>query len=214
LPPPKDTELRAGTIDGVSRSVMRLAAAAAAAGVAVGALSLGGQSLGGVWGRLGNSGAVWLCAAFLVGSLFDTITEAALGGLLTLVGAVFGYYVSAKWFVSAGVNPSAVAIWVATAIVGGPVFGAAGEAWRRGAGWPRIAAVALLGGALVGESVYLAAYVRSGLPVAAPMVVLGLTMPALLLRTGHDRARGWMLLVPCAIATFGAYRLIGWAFTR
>ena len=64
----------------------------------VGALSLGGQALGGVWGRLGNSGAVWLCAAFVVGSLLDSTRRA--GGFLTLAGAVIGYYAAASWFVS------------------------------------------------------------------------------------------------------------------
>jgi hypothetical protein len=95
----------------------------------VGALSLGGQALGGVWGRLGNSGAVWLCAAVRgrEPARLDSTRRAALGGFLTLAGAVIGYYAAASWFVSAGVSATSVGIWVATAAVGGPVFGAAGE---------------------------------------------------------------------------------------
>ena len=189
-------------------------AAAAAAGVGVGALSLGGQALGGVWGRLGNSGAVWLCAAFVVGSMLDTTRRAALGGFLTLAGAVIGYYAAASWFVSAGVNATSVGIWVATAAVGGPVFGAAGEIWRRRKGWPRIAAAALLGGALVGESLYLAGSAPDAMFVGGLMAVIGLAMPGVMLNAWRDRVRGWLLLLAFACLTFGAYHLIDWVFAR
>ena len=180
----------------------------------VGALSLGGQALGGVWGRLGNSGAVWLCAAFVVGSLLDSMRRAALGGFLTLAGAVIGYYAAASWFVSAGVSATSVGIWVATAAVGGPVFGAAGETWRRGTGWPRIIAAALLGGAVVGEGLYLAGSVPDARFVVGPMAVIGLALPGVLLHVWRDRVRGWLLLPAFAGLTVGAYHLIDRVFAR
>ena len=122
-------------------------------GVAVGVVTLIGQSmLSAEWNRLANSGAIWLLASFLVGSRMPTIGRAAIAGMATLVLAVVSYYVAAK-VAGAGVSTRMVVIWVGTALVGGPVYGAAGYWWRTGPLVRRVIAIGLMGGIVTAEGV-------------------------------------------------------------
>ena len=122
-------------------------------GVAVGVATLLGQSvLPGDWNRLANSGAIWLLASFLVGSRMPTNGRAAVAGMATLVLAVV-VVLRRGQAGGAGVSTRTVVIWVGTALVGGPVYGAAGHWWRTGPPTRRVVAIGLMGGIVTAEGV-------------------------------------------------------------
>ncbi len=70
--------------------------------------------------------------------------RAAIAGAMTQAGLVVGYYASAR-LSALPVAWSSVLIWVATGVVAGPVYAAAGAAWRDRRILPRVAALGLLG---------------------------------------------------------------------
>lgn len=128
-------------------------AAAVAAGLGVGALTSFGQTvLGGTWfAGLTNAVSPWLVASFLVGSLARRGWVAALAGLLACAGEVAGYYLTAD-LRGFGVGAAAVATWVVSGVVGGPVFGWAGRLWRTAEGRWRGLGPALLAGCWLAEA--------------------------------------------------------------
>lgn len=193
------------------------AAGIAAAGLAVGALSLAAQAnLGNGWSQVGNSGAVWLLAAFVVGALMGSELWAATAGLGTLVGAVIGYYLTAHLVVNAGVDARSVGYWLALAVAGGPVFGLAGRWWRTGRDDRRGAVgSALLGAAFLAEGIYmLTIFWHPQTPVGWIEIVVGIAVPVVLGRSARERLVALALLLPLAAAGVGVYEAVNWAFMR
>jgi hypothetical protein len=184
-----------------------------ASGFALGFLTLLGQKwLHGAWLAVVNSGAVWLLPAFVAGSFMRTDATAAAAGAGLLVAAVVGYYAPVPLVVEgAAANSHSVAIWSATAVVGGPVYGLAGRWWRRGRTWRIWVALGLLGGAFLAEG---AARLHAGNDGAAgwTMVAVGLALPLLLGRSARDRAFGLVTTAPVVALTAVAYTVINWAF--
>jgi len=119
--------------------------AASVVGLLVGAATSGAQTvLGGTsFAGLANAVSPWVVAPFLVGSTGRGRFSAPVLGLITCVGEVAGYYLTAaaRGF---GVNPSMVALWVVAGVVGGLVFGLAGRSWRAASGRERGLGAALL----------------------------------------------------------------------
>jgi hypothetical protein len=185
------------------------------AGLGIGVLTAYAQGwLPGQWGTLANSGAVWLVFAFAVGSFMPSGGGAAAAGFVTLVGAVIGYYVAVPIVVDgAAANLHSVVIWSGTALVGGPVFGVAGRWWRSHRPAPRPSiALALLGGALVGEGLYLTMCCSRFKTAGLVMFAAGLMVPLALGRSTRERLIAFALMVPLVVVAFGAYRAINWAF--
>jgi hypothetical protein len=184
-----------------------------AAGLALGVVTMFGQTwLDGPWLALVNSGALWLLPAFVAGSAMRSNVAAAAAGSGLLIAAVVGYYGSVSFVVEgAHANSRSVAIWVATALVGGPVYGIAGRWWRRSRSWRAWVALGLLGGAFVAEG---AARLRGGYDHSAglAMVAAGLLLPLVLGRSGRDRLFGLFVTVPVVAVTAIAYAAINWAF--
>lgn len=173
------------------------AAAVLGAGLALGLLTLLGQRwLHGAWLAIVNSGAVWLLPAFVAGSLMRSDAGAAVAGAALLVAAVVGYYAPVPLVVEgAAANAHSVAVWIATALVGGPVYGLAGRWWRRRRGWRSCAALGLLGGAFLAEG---AARLHAGGGGAAgwTMVAIGVALPVALGRSTRERAIGLAAAAP------------------
>lgn len=99
-------------------------------GLAVGAATSFGQAhLDQPLNALVNSASAWLVAPFFLGAAMTTLRGAALAGFVGCLLQVVGYYVTAelRGFSAGG---AIVAFWLACAVVGGPVFGAAGHLWR------------------------------------------------------------------------------------
>jgi hypothetical protein len=189
------------------------AATVLVAGFALGFLTLLGQKwLHGAWLAVVNSGAVWLLPAFVTGSLMRTDAAAAAAGAALLVAAVVGYYAPVPLVVEgAAASSHSVAIWIATALVGGPVYGLAGRWWRRGRTWRTWVALGLLGGAFVAEGASRLHAGNDG-PAGWTMVAIGLALPLLLGRSAQDRALGLVATAPVVALTAVAYALINWAF--
>ncbi|MET0773539.1 MAG: DUF6518 family protein [Candidatus Limnocylindrales bacterium] len=190
---------------------MRWLAVAVVAGLATGALTLAGQAvLPTEANRLANSGAIWVSVAFAVGWRAPSDAMAALAGLMALVAALVGYFVTAA-IAQAGVSASTVAIWVAVALIGGPVFGIAGR-WRATApGWRAAIAVAALGAVYLSEGLW----TLWGIPHMAlagwASVVVGCLITLLLASDRDTRTRACLLLVPLTalgLAGYGAIDLV------
>jgi Family of unknown function (DUF6518) len=107
---------------------------AAAAGLAAGAVtSLLQKYLGAPWLSLVNSASPWLTVMFAAGALWPGPRGAALAGAATGLLELAGYYLTAAARgYSAG--HGIVVFWAACAVIGGPLFGAAGWAWWRARG--------------------------------------------------------------------------------
>jgi hypothetical protein len=107
----------------------RVALLAVACGLAVGALTyLGQRHLHGSLNALVNSASAWLVMPFLIGSGLRGWLSAAVAGLATCTLQLVGYYGLAGLQGYSG--GSVLFFWTACAAVGGPLFGAAGSAWR------------------------------------------------------------------------------------
>jgi hypothetical protein len=191
-------------------SALANTALALGVGVLVGLATRFGQGvLPGQWNTLVNSGAIWLIPVFFVGSLARSLVWAAIAGAVTLVVTVGGYYGSAA-LTGAPISIRAVAFWLAMAFVAGPLYGAAGRWWHSDRRALRVFGVALLGGVLVAEGLYIVVVLRyywSG----CTMVAVGV-IAAFLLARRADRLRT-LLAVPLPAAAAGVvYAALDWLF--
>jgi hypothetical protein len=180
-------------------------------GVAVGALTFVGQRfLPGQWNTLVNSGAIWLVPVFVVGSRTRSLPWAAAAGVATLLATLAGYYVL---YTLAGTPKSLfyVALWVGVALIAGPLFGVAGCAWRSDRRRRRVVGLAMLGGVLAAEGLYLVivlGYLWSGWS----LVVAGVVAVVVLSSRG-DRLLT-LAVSPLPIAAAGlVYAAINWLGT-
>ena len=124
-----------------------------AIGVAIGvATSFLQAPLSMPWAALANSASPWLTAGFFCGALQSRRGTAIAAGLSASVLEVLGYYVTSM---SRGFPASYayIVFWTVCALVGGPLFGLAGWAWRRGTGRSRIIGAAFLPGTFIAEAV-------------------------------------------------------------
>lgn len=170
---------------------------------------------------LANAVGPWVVPAFAAGTLARRPSVAAVAGTLVCFGEVGGYYLLSL-VRDFGVNPAMVITWVATGVVGGPVFGAAGWCWRhmRSLRWAGLGA-ALMGGVFlsegaIGYGVYLQ-YTGDAVLFctlgALLVVTLGATAPAARAARAPGRGIGtatvWLLLVfPLGAAGQALLRLI------
>jgi hypothetical protein len=182
------------------------------AGLLTGVLTLAAQAvLPEALNRLANSGAIWVTVAFVVGALIGDWRAAAFAGTVTLLLAVGGYYAAAG-VAGAGVSVGALAIWGGTAIVGGPVYGAAGWAWYARRDRAEAIAAALLGAVYLAEGVYTLLVVPAMAPAGVVEVVVGVLLGAALPRSRDNRRTALLLLVPLAVAGTAGYLLIDQLF--
>ena len=104
--------------------------------------------------NLGNAAAPWVLAAFAAGAMTISLPASVANGVGTLLVAVATYYaIQAIQFIEYGeLRLGILALWVAVAMIVGPVFGAAGNAWHRKRR-PGLA-VGVLSGALIAEAAF------------------------------------------------------------
>lgn len=158
------------------------------------------------WLALVNAASPWLTTAFVAGALQPRLRNAVALGLAATALQVVGYYATAEL---RGFEASSqyVALWSACAVIGGPVFGAAGHLWRRAE--PAGPGGALLVAAFASEA--LVAYeLRLGYTSSA--VLFGVI--ALLLAVGLGRHRAqhvalWRWLVPAFLAGILGHAALG-----
>lgn len=113
------------------------------AGLAVGvATSFAQGLLAGPVAGLANAASPWLVAPFGVGAASRTWPRTAAAGLLTCVAEVAGYYATAS-LRGFGVGTTTL-VWLAVALLAGPLFGIAGRLWWTARGRLRGLGAALL----------------------------------------------------------------------
>jgi len=190
------------------RSLAAAACGALGIGALVGAATFFGQGImPGQWNTLVNSGAIWLVAPFFVGARLGSRRLAAILGATVLLATVVGYYCVAG-LSGAPMSTWMTAFWLGVALVAGPLYGIAGR-WRYDDKRAlRVAGVALLGGVLLAEGLYLMAllgYFWSG----GVMLIAGLLATVLLARRG-DRLATLVALAVAALAAGSVYLLLSW----
>ena len=182
------------------------------AGAAIGAAAWFADGLAWPLGLLipANAIGAWLGVAFVLGASARTIPTGALRGVIGLIAAVAAYYILIAIFgqgLRALGASHAATIWGGVALVAGPVMGGAGAVWRHGSGWPRAIGVALLAAALFAEGFSFGAPrlvhldqlgTDPGALLFGAEMLLGLTLPAILLRRG-ERIRGYVAMGALAI---------------
>ena len=167
------------------------------------------------WNVLANSGAVWSAGAFLVCAVVRARERvAALAGVVVLLGALVSYYVSAQVIHGFPPGTSIAAVWVVVALIAGPVFGVAGNWWRETVDWRHIVALALLGGVLIGEGVYLLVEVRTQGNAGWVEIVVGVLVPLLLGKTKRARVAALLLVIVVAVAAYLGYLVLDLALAR
>ena len=128
-----------------------IAPISAIAGLAAGALTSILQAfLGFPWLALANAASPWLVPPFCAGAVRRRVGRAVAMGLVTCVCEVAGYYLTAALRGYSG-DLRYELLWTACALAGGPVSGAAGWLWRRGAGRLRLLGAAALPAAFLAE---------------------------------------------------------------
>jgi len=197
----------------------RLVVLGALTGLALGALTRWVDNLPDGWRSLALIGAPWLGLAFLLGAfavLWGARSRvAAVVGAVATVGAVLGYYGYMR-IVEHEANAYYLAhyltFWLVPALLGGPLFGAAGAVWRGGHGPIKAGAVGLLSAVCVGEGgwetlrLLSTSFQRQADVVNVAELALGLALPLVLLHVWRDRL--------LAYGTIAVFALIGAACLR
>lgn len=174
-------------------------------GIALGALAWLSDQLEYPYSALipANAIGAWLGLGFILGASAKTVPTGALRGLVGLLSAVAAYYLlislSEAGFRLIGA-PHAATTWGAVGLIAGPIFGAAGGAWRHLEGNRRAIAVGLLAASLIAEGVRFG-LLRSGDlggVIYLVEIAIGLLLPTLLLRP-RERLAGYGATLPLAI---------------
>ena len=180
---------------------------ALALGVAVGVLtSLLQAHLEFPWLALVNAASPWLTTAFVAGALQSRLSTAMLVGAAATALEVVAYYVTAD-LRGFGVSMNYVLLWSMCAVVGGPIFGAAGHVWRRAA--PAGLGTALLVAAYASEAVVLyhftLGYTSAAWLFGAIALLLGLGLGRH--RSQYPALARWLL--PAFIAGVAGHAALG-----
>ena len=164
-------------------------------GLALGIVTQLGQSvLPDAWSPIANAISPWLAVAFLVGAAMPSPRTAAVAGTATLTLALVGYYATTELRYGIGGGTGSLVRWGLGALIGGPVFGIAGLAWRHGTIAQRAIGLGLLAACFIAEGVYQARVVAH--PEAGVLfVAVGLLIPVLG-RTMNDRLWAYAATVP------------------
>jgi hypothetical protein len=161
-------------------------------GLAIGVLtSLGQTYLSGALNAFVNSASAWLIAPFFVGSRMTSSRGAAAAGFAVWALQIVGYYATSelRGFSSGG---AVLLFWTACALVGGPIFGGAGELWRTGTDRTRGLGAAVLAAAFLAEGAWVYVHELRYYDTAALWIGIGLVLA--LTMTHGLRERRWLAL--------------------
>jgi hypothetical protein len=157
-------------------------AAATLIGIAIGAATaLLQPHLSLPWSALVNSASPWLLGGFAAGALAARRRLALAAGLSACAVMVAAYYITAA-AIELPVARSLGAFWLACALVGGPVSGLAGWAWRRGSGRARAYGAAFPSGTFIAEAIGAYGFRLHYQPAAELFLLIGAALLCLLIR--------------------------------
>ena len=182
----------------MSREAGRTLVVAVVAGLVVGAFTqLGQRFLPDALQPVTNSISPWVSLSFAVGAVSRRPLLAAVGGWLSLIFALVGYYALVEAQYGYGASTSSLVLWGAASLLGGLVFGPAGWFWRNGSTVQHAIAAGLLAAAFVAESAYLFVVLQpEARPAAALFQVIGLALPALLGSSWSQRRLAYVAVLP------------------
>jgi hypothetical protein len=185
---------------------VRVAAAIVVGGLAVGVLTSFGQTvLDGPAHAFVNSASAWLVPAFIAGAFVVTLRGGALAGLAICLLELAGYYVTAHLRGFAA-GRGIVLFWLACAVVGGPLLGVAGAAWRRGWGWGG----AVLAACFIAEGLWVYLHVLHYTGTAVLWLAIGAAIALSLARS----RQGILWLIPLVVAGVAAEAVLGLIYTQ
>jgi hypothetical protein len=138
--------------EGLERGVVGLSLALLI-GVTIGtATSIGQAHLNLPWSSLVNSASPWLLGGFFAGALQQRRRTGIAAGLLACVSEVVAYYAVTEVRGYPASNGE-IAFWIVTAVIGGPLFGWGGWAWRHGPARLRPLGACLVGATFLAEAI-------------------------------------------------------------
>jgi hypothetical protein len=162
------------------------------AGLGIGAATSFGQGhLSGALSPLVNSASAWLVAPFFFGSRMTSVRGAAAAGFAVCVLQLVGYSVTAelRGFSAGG---TIVVFWTMCAVVGGPIFGAAGRLWRVHAEPLHSVGSAVLPAAFLAEGLWVYVHELRYWGAAALWLAIGALLALVMTRGLRDRR--WIVL--------------------
>ncbi|MFG2072524.1 DUF6518 family protein [Nonomuraea maritima] len=204
----------------IPASPWTLAALALGVGLVGGAATSFGQTvLSGGWHALVNSTAPWATVAFLVGlRAAGHWRRAAVAGVLSQLGLLAGYYVTAE-LRGYPTGLGAVVIWAVAGVVAGPVYGAAGALLRADRRLLRAVATGLTGSAWGADGLrflWLASDAQSnsgpGATAGWSFLLISVLLPVALARSARDRVYALLVLIAGVGAVAVASLVIDQAF--
>jgi hypothetical protein len=166
------------------------------AGLGVGAVTAVLQGhLAEPWASLVNAASPWVTPAFFLGLLWRRLPTAMLAGAVACGLELAGYY-STDLARGYPVSHTEIVFWGTCAIIGGPVFGAAGWTWWHGPAWSRGLGAAALPAAYLAEAVVTYGWRLHYWSSVMLFVAVGLIV---IVPLGHVRSRsshvaGWLLM--------------------
>jgi hypothetical protein len=170
------------------------------------ATSYGQEHLGPHWQALANAASPWLVGAFAAGTVMHERSWAERAGLLACVMEVLSYYVITP-LRGYPVTHREMAFWGLCAIVGGPLFGLAGWAWRHGSDQVQAIGAAALPATFLAEAIGtygLRLHYRGAAALFAGIGVLLAVLVAIWL------PKRWYLVVPLITVTLAGIFVYGW----
>jgi hypothetical protein len=174
--------------------------AAVGAGLIAGVLSsLGRAHLDGTLDAFANSISTWLVAPFVIGMLAPSRRGAAVAGLVTCASQIAGYYL-VDYLQGVRTAGSLIAFWTACAVIGGPVFGSAGQVWQAAAPRLKGLGMAALASVFVAEGLYAFGHQQHRYHASALWVALGAGLAFLAARERVAHLRWLGLTVPLGLS--------------
>lgn len=197
---------------GGSAAIARRVGLIAVVGLATGALTQVGQRvLPDGWSQAANAMSPWLLVAFLLGAAMPDRRWAAAAGVAALVLSLVGYYLMIELRYGYGGSRGSLLLWGTGALIGGTVFGIAGQWWRRGRPWQVAASIGVLAAVFVAEGAY-QIRIQPDAAIGLGFVIVGLVIPLVFGRSWGERLRGYVAMLPAlALGALGFIALIAFA---
>jgi hypothetical protein len=160
---------------------------------------------------LGNSAAIWLLLPFGAGALAARPVRGAIAGGVALLTTVLAFFAVLQLLFPQSHFGTFGLFWPGAAVIGGPVFGAAGSWWRTGPPAAAGLTSAVLGAAFIAEAVTFQRSPGNGAAVAVE-AVLGAALTVALAR-GRQRLIALAVLPVLIALGIGGWYLTGHLLT-
>lgn len=182
-------------------------------GGAFGILTVFGQAfLPGKLNSVANLGTVWLCVAFFFSSFANKKVHSAICAIITLLSTVFGYYLfQSRWSNYEFEIGHDITVWSCCAVVGGTIFGIAGNLWFHKNDPLHKLGLATLSSAFLADGLSMMLYYhkfRSMLTVSLMEIIFGCVLILIFERNPKLRMKTYACVVPIVILGIIGYGIL------